>query len=425
MIFIHIFIIQLTTIKVYQILSNFLHSYLWALVVGGAMESFKQNIPYWHLTTITFVYILSVVRIFNPMFKRLTLRFSNLFNSIFFFAFLLLVFLGFISYLILGKGARNALVEQMLHREQSSARAGASSIATFVELAGNTLIAMSNRDEIITPGSQTDILLESTMLKWKGTPITSIILTDKNGKVINAAYREILGEVDISVADREYFIWAKNAESSEFYVFAAIKSRLRGENYYVIPVVSPVIDKEGNFNGALAFGVSIDQLTNQYMNHLKISDKTEIYIAKYDGNFIYAPTEELLGKNLFEYIEEHPFLGSGIIIEELKERLENVQEGKLEVAYPENIGTAFPLKTRLIAYSPVFVQDREWILVIATPIEDVLVSMTPIYFRQAASVLVIFLAFLGFSVRFAKVYGYKEAMKELDKEEKSSSKSSK
>lgn len=359
------------------------------------------------------------------MFKRLTLKFSNLFNSIFFFALLLLMFLGVVFYLFLGKGARNALVEQMLHREQSNARAGASSIATFFELAGNTLVAMSSRDEIVEPGPQTDVLLESAMLKWKNTPVTSIVLTDKNGKIIKAAYRELLGEVGISVADREYFIWAKNAKGSEFYVSAATKSRLRGENYYIVPVISPVIDKEGNFNGALGFGISIDQLTDNYMNHLKISDKTEIYILKYDGNFIYASTEELLKENLFEFIKEHPFLGDEILIEKLKERLKNVQEGKLEVAYPENVGTAFPLKTRLIAYSPLFVRDREWILVIATPIEDVLISMTPMYFRQAASVLVIFLAFLGFSVRFAKVYGYKEAMKVLQKEKKLVSKPSK
>lgn len=359
------------------------------------------------------------------MFKRLTLRFSNLFNSIFFFALILLVFLGVVIYLFLGKGARNALVEQMLHREQANVRAGASSMETFVELVGSTLIAISNRDEIITLGPQTDALLESAMFKWKDTPVTSIILTDKDGKVINAVYRGLPGEVGISIADREHFLWAKNAESSEFYVSAAIKSRLRGENYYVVPVASPVIDKEGNFNGLLAFGVSIDQLTNDYMSHLKISDKTEIYITKHDGNFIYSSTEELLGENFFELIEEHPFLGSEIIIEKLKERLENVQEGKLEMAYPENVGTASPLKARLIAYSPVHIRNREWILVVATPTEDALISITPIYFRQAVSVLIIFLAFLGFSVRFAKTYGYKEAMKELDKEKKLSSKSSK
>ena len=359
------------------------------------------------------------------MFKRLALKFSNIFNSIFFFALFLLVFLGFVFYLILGRGARNALVEQMLHREQSNARAGASSIATFVELVGNTLVAMSNRDEIITPGPQTDVLLESAMLKWKDTPVTSIILTDKNGEVINAVYRDLSGEIGISIADREHFLWAKNAESSEFYVSAAIKSRLRGESYYVVPIASPVIDEEGNFNGLLAFGVSIDQLTDDYMTHLKISDNTEIYIAKSDGNLIYAPREEYLGKNIIELIEEPPFLGSEIIVEKLKGRLEKIQEGKLELAYPENVGTVSPLKTRLIAYSPVFVRDRKWILVVATPIEDALISTTPIYFRQAASVSIIFLAFLGFSVRFAKVYGYKEAMKELDKEKKSSSKSSK
>ncbi len=359
------------------------------------------------------------------MFKRLALKFSNLFNSIFFFALLLLVFLGFVFYLFLGKGARNALVEQMLHREQSNVRAGASSIATFFELVGKTSIAISNRDEILTPGPQTDILLESAMLKWKDTPVTSIVLIDKNGKVTNAVYSELSGQVGISVADREHFIWAKNAKRSEFYVSGAIKSRLRGESYYVVPVASPIVDEEGNFNGVLAFGVSIDQLTDDYMSHLKISDKTEIYITKHDGSFIYAPTEELLGENLFEFIEEHPFLGSEIIIEKLKERLENVQEGKLEVAYPENVGTASSLKARLVAYSPVFVKDREWILVVATPTEDALISTTPIYFRQAVFVLITFLAFLGFSVRFAKVYGYKEAMKELQKEKKLSSKSSK
>jgi len=336
-----------------------------------------------------------------------------------------LVFLGAIFYLFLGKSARDALVEQMLHREQSSARAGSSSIATFFELVGNSLVVMSNRDEIVEPGPQTDAFLESAMFRWENTPVTSIILTDKGGEVIKAAYREQLGGVGISVANREYFIWAKNAESSDYYVSEAAESRLRGENYYVAPIVSPVFDKEGDFNGALIMGVSISRLTDQYMSHLKISDKTEIYITKHDGNFIYASSKELMGENFFEFVRKHPFLGSEIIIEKLEERLENVQEGKLEVAYPENVGTALPLKTRLIAYSPVLARDREWILVIATPIDDVLVSMTPIYFRQAVSVLIIFLAFLGFSVRFAKAYGYNEAIKESGKEKKLSSKSSK
>ncbi|MBU0572677.1 cache domain-containing protein [Patescibacteria group bacterium] len=359
------------------------------------------------------------------MFKRLALKFSNLFNSIFFFALLLLVFLGVVFYVFLGKGARDALTEQMLHREQSNARAGASSIATFFELIGNSVVIMSDRDEIVKPGPQTDIFLESAISRWENTPVTNIILTDRDGKVIKAAYRELPGEADISLADREYFIWAKNAESSDYYVSAAVESRLRGENYYVVPIVSPVIDKGGDFNGVLIMGVSVSSLTDQYMNHLKISDKTEIYIIKRDGNFIYATDEELQGGNAIEFIIEHPFLGNEILAGRLKELLKNVQEGKLEVAYPENVGTVFPLKTRLIAYSPISTKDREWILVIATPTEDILVSMTPIYFRQAVSVLIIFLAFLGFSVRFAKIYGYKEAMKVLHKEKKPFSKTSK
>ena len=190
-------------------------------------------------------------------------------------------------------------------------------------------------------------------------------------------------------------------------------------------MVSPIIDKEGNFRGALVIKISTPRLAGQYMNHLKISDKTEIYIIKYDGDFIYASEGKLLGENFFELVEKNPFLGSKIQIEEIKEYLKNVREGKLEVAYPENIEAASPLQTRLIAYSPISTKNREWILVIATPIEDVLVSMTPIYFRQAVSVLVIFLAFLGFSIRFAKLYGYKEAMKISDKEKKLSSESSK
>jgi C4-dicarboxylate-specific signal transduction histidine kinase len=316
-------------------------------------------------------------------------------------------------YFGLGTYAKNALVEQMLHREQANVRAGASAMGTFFKLVGNSAVRISSRDEVITPSSETDGVFTRFIYQWgQDSPVTSIILVDKTGKVIKAAYSELEGQVGISVADRDYFVWAKDAPAGEFHISGAIISRLRqGENYYVVPVASPVIDENGEFKGVLVVGVSLNRLTEQYLNHLKISDNTEIHLVNKDGTFLYTSFKELLGKNLFEYIQSHPFLGSEALVTEIKKRMADRREGKALVAYPTVAGQALPLKARMLAYGPVFIEGHDWILVIATPVEDALISMGPFYIRFVIGMAVAFLLLLALGIRLAKIQAYREAAK--------------
>jgi C4-dicarboxylate-specific signal transduction histidine kinase len=343
------------------------------------------------------------------MFKDLSSISQRLFSSIFFYAFLFLVFVGTVMYLFLGKEAKDALVAQMLHREQADARVGAASIAGLFELVGNAIVTMSSRDEVVNPGPQTDAFFNSFLDRWKDTPLTNIFLVDKNGKVAYAASSELTIEKGVSVADREYFVWAKNAANADYYVSGAIISRLGGENYYVVPIASPILDKSGNFNGALVVEVSVSHLAQQYVDPLKISDKSEIYLVKADGTFIYAPFKELLGENFFTYLNSHKFLGSEVLVDKLRDWFENIEEGKVQVAYPSNIDINSPLKSRLLAYTPVNLKSERWILVLSTPEEDALIASTSLYFGQGVAIFLIFLAFLGLSMRIAKYSGYRQA----------------
>ena len=336
---------------------------------------------------------------------------NKCFNSLFFLIGFALLLVGLYFYFGLGSSARDALIEQMLHREQANARTGASAIGTFFDLVGKSVARISSRDEVISPGNETDEFFSFFVKQWENTPVTSIILLDEAGTVTKAAYTEIAGGVGASLKDRGYFIWAKTAEKGEYYISETIKSRLRGENYFVVVVASPIKDENGNFKGALLVGISVTRLTEQYLTHLKISDATEIYLVRTDGTLLYTPFKELLGENMFDYIKAHPFLGSEVLLGEIRKRMEDVREGKALFAYPEKAGAAFPLKSRMLAYSPVPVTGQDWILVIATPVEDALISMGPIYLRFLIGLLIVFLILLAMGIRLAKILAYREMAK--------------
>lgn len=339
--------------------------------------------------------------------------FLKLANSSFFFVALLFVVLGAGFYYGLGSNATNALVEQILHRQQASARAGASAVATFFGLVGNSVAIISTRDEIINPSDETDVFLNRFIAQWEGTPVTALILTDEEGLVIKAAYSDVAGVTGVSIEDREYFDWVREPHEEKYRVSVPTLSRLRGESYYVVPVVSRVEDKAGNFKGAVVVGVSIDKLAGDYMEGLKISDKTEIYIVKSNGTLIYAPYKELLGVNLFDFVRERPFLGSEVLLKQVEERIgEDRREGKVRIAYPENILSSSKITPRLIAYTHVPLEDRQWTLAVSTPLSDSLMFLAPIYGRQMAGFVLVFLGVLVLAIRLAKTIAYREILKQ-------------
>jgi hypothetical protein len=328
------------------------------------------------------------------------------YNGIFLLFGLLLLILAMALYLLLGKQASDTLIEQMLHREQVAARAGAKSVETFFDLFGKSLPGLASRVEIENSENVQESL-ESYVERWKDTPLSGVIFVDSEGIVKFNATEGGGMSVGTIVSDRAYYTWAKTAKKGDIFVSEPVISRIGSSSgKFIVVVATPVVGGNSEFAGLLAAAIVVEEL-REYVNPLKISDKTRIYIVNKDGVIITSPVEKLTGVNYLDYIKESGIPGSLKVVEILKESIESNQEGKMDLVLPNESKNGI-LTRYLIARAPINIHGVHWVLAVATPVDDALEYLAPLYFRNLGIVAIAFLAFLLIVARIAKVKGFEE-----------------
>jgi hypothetical protein len=202
---------------------------------------------------------------------------------------------------------------------------------------------------------------------WKGTALTELLLIDSGGQVKYAISREEMRVVEnpgVSVVDREYFIQAKSVKESRVYIGNPVQARggpFEGE--YVVPVAAPIIEA-GRFKGVLVAGVLLSQLTDDYLEPLIISEKTEAHLINSENVIIGSSFTDLMGHNFLEHIKSEVGEEVRVKLEELMKEVKETDEGKTEV---EKI---------LITVSTVHLDKvssgelSDWYVVVETPRED-------------------------------------------------------
>lgn len=315
------------------------------------------------------------------------------------FGLVLLVALGLIFYLLLGRGVVDTLVEQMQHRELAVARMGAASVTAFLDLAGKSVVVVAGN-----PGG-----LQAFADQWQGTPLVGTILTDVSGQVVAGA-NQAEAPVDlISVADRNYFMWAKTAGAGAVEVFGPVLSRTgQSKGKYVVIVATPQMDRQGKFKGVLAAAVMLSKLTEQYLDPLRFSEQMGVHVVTDEGLVVYSSTGPKAGENVVEYVKKQQFLGSKVLAQRAAEGLKKGEEGKLDLAWPGEKGW----QRYLVAYSPIKIEEgRYWYLVLTMPVDDALAFVGPLYMRVLVTFTAVFLAFLAYAVRLARHFASEERRK--------------
>jgi len=335
----------------------------------------------------------------------------SLYNNIFVFSTVFFLLLGVAIYLLTGRSAVNMLIEQMLHREQAITRSGAGSIQSFLTLFGDAISLLAQNRQVSPDNvKESEEILTKILTNFKNTPMGGILLIDSYGELL--LNPNIVGNMvtpGTMVDDREYYIWSKTAKEREVFWGEPILSQIGGsKGKMIIPISTPII-RDGRFKGVLAASIILPDLTKDFLDPLKISNNSEVYLFKDNGEIIYSGKfEETVDKNIFSLIDENKFLGSEYIKGEIKKALNSGKEGKLRIAYPTSNNTAI-LSERLLAYSPIDLGNGEvWYLVMSTPVMDALVFMGPFYTRQIILTILIFMAILIYAVRFSKMRGFKE-----------------
>src|SRR3989344_5607102 len=244
----------------------------------------------------------------NGVKRRVLFRSVNLVLIVFV---VLSVSVGSIIFWNWGKKMEGSLKEQMLHREQIVARATAQSLESFFVLAGNSLTLLSYRDAVVTPGEQTQEVLNSFVEEWGNTPLVSIALTDSDGLVVSSANRNSeVGDVGASLAERDYFKWAKDgAEKGQVFIGDLVMGKFGSvEGKPMVPVATAVFE-EDEFKGVLIAPVLISELTRVYLEPLRISEDTSAHLGESNGLMLSSFYPEFIGKNIFEFVSSSPTKG--------------------------------------------------------------------------------------------------------------------
>jgi len=302
--------------------------------------------------------------------------------------------LGILAYFYSGIQVEKRTAEQMLHREQVISRAGARSIESFISLTKKSFLVLSRNPNLFADSEKTHSVLNNFLSDWEGTPLTGVILIDKEGKVSSVATKEITQEEsEMDFSGRDYFVWARDADEGEVYVGQPVISRVgttKGE--FIITLATP-LRYNGEFKGVLVSAILVSKLTENYLEPLKVSDQSKVYLVDSSGLVVYSDITPILGLNFFDYLEEHPFVGSDTIISVLRERIANIMkehEGKIEY-----IRNDYDNKTNfrkwLLTYATVNIattaKQENWILAVETPNEDALLFANML-FRYQTYVLI-------------------------------------
>lgn len=284
---------------------------------------------------------------------------------IFLYSLFSIVVIGGAFYLVLNQGIDRAFTRQLLDRQRTIARAEKSNITTFFEKFGNSVAFLAQLKSIEARDNDTsydlDLFIEQ---RREANLVSGVVLTDKNGIVRFNSNVSGTGDLGASLADRDYFLWAKSeGERGKYFISQPVKS--------IVVVASPVY-RDNVFSGVVASSVKVAPLTERFFGLMKISDLTEVYLVDSNGDLLYSnAAPDAVGSNISE-------LFSGDLA--LRDKIKN--------ALGATVGDQFQTEKHLVAYSPVILGSQSWLLIISSPAQEVVNLTRPFYVRQA-SVLIL------------------------------------
>ncbi|MBI2404997.1 cache domain-containing protein [Candidatus Gottesmanbacteria bacterium] len=294
----------------------------------------------------------------------------------------LMIGLGATFYGVLSLGAKATIAQQLLHRQQILARAEGSNITSYFQVFGDAIAVFAQLESTRSRNVNVVRNMDAFVEQWRDSGLVGgIVLTDKQGVVrFNS---NVLGTRDIgaSLADRDYFVWAKNQSGEgEYFVGQPVVSRLGASKDQAIVVVASPVFQQGAFTGVLAASVKLQPLTQRYLELLKVSDSTDVYLINKSGDLLYSRSAADVGARTFKLLND----------DTVKRAVNTTGEGTLET------------EEHLIAYSSLSLRDQHWLIIMSTPIQTVVSLTTPIYIRQLAIFLLVSLTILLFGVVAAR-----------------------
>lgn len=313
------------------------------------------------------------------------------------------IIISLIAYLLLGKQSTQSIVEQTHNRQLELAISGAKSITQLIDLVGTSLVSTANI--ISTSNSDPKPFVDSFNQSWENSPITSASILDSKGNILYI--NDTINIRDLpNFQNRDYFIWAQTASPGAVFVGQPVKPKFgTNQDKFFVSIATP-LTKNGQFDGVFVTSMDLSKLPNYYLDNLKFTNSTRIYLIDSKGNMLYSPFPQLQGINYLEYLEQNKFPGSELIKNTLQKYAGTPEAGKFNAILP-NAETKIP-SSFMISRAPITFDSQHWILAIATPTNDAVAFVGPIYINQLGLLITSFLILIVLIVRKTKQVVYKE-----------------
>lgn len=191
-------------------------------------------------------------------------------------------------------------------------RAGARSTERMLTLFKVELAVLEKKEEIKNQDTIEARKLLTEVLTSVNLPIVHQLgLISKNGTLLVIANKEGKRENEgKSLTDGEHFQWAKTAKEGEFFLSEPMVDRTgANQGEWVVFLATPIIKKDGSFNGCLFAPIRLDDLTIGYIDTLKISPTTVAYVINKDGVVLSSQFKNLIGVNMREYAQREKWQG--------------------------------------------------------------------------------------------------------------------
>lgn len=177
------------------------------------------------------------------------------------------------------------------------ARAGAQRMESFFERVEMDLRILSQvgvREEV--GQAQARRLMEEAVDRYAGTPLVSMVRTDKDGRLLFSVNRERLPiALGMDLSDREYFRWARTqADDEVVFLSEALVARADPlEGHRVVVVAVPVF-VDDRFDGVMFASVGFRMLIEDYVASLAVYEGSDVSVVDSNGTVIFG----LLGRDI-------------------------------------------------------------------------------------------------------------------------------
>lgn len=290
---------------------------------------------------------------------------------------LFFVILGVAGYFFVTTQVRNSVTDEFTKREQTVAAAQASNLTAFFQDFGRSMAIFAQLGSLGEEGQSAETDMEGFMSGWEESGlIGGLILANSQGVVkfnVNVTRTPDTGK---SIADRDYFVWARDeGVPGDYYIGHPVVSRLgASQGKTIVPLATPVYSSN-TFKGIMSASVELEPLTNRFLGLMNISENTAVYLVGDDNRLLYTS----------EGIAE---LGSQFTL------FDDVSQTAIDKTQAGAVRT----KEHLIVYSPVDLGNEKWLLVMSTPDKEIERIVTPLYIRQVAILLLAYLFVFLFGI---------------------------